>query len=185
MGQPKLLLPWRGSTVIEHVLSAWKASRAARVVVVVHAADQALAEVCRRAGAEVVVPAVPPEDMKASVGHALRWLTDHAAPGAFDAWLVAPADMPRLSAALIDAVIAAHGPDEASILRPVSNGRRGHPVLFPWTLASAVEKLSADEGLDALVRRNPVREIAWTDAGTFEDLDLPADYERLQREENP
>jgi molybdenum cofactor cytidylyltransferase len=184
MGQPKLLLPWRGGTVVEHVLAQWRASQVSRVVIVVHPDDRVLAELCRDSGAQVVVPEVPPVDMKASVGHALRWISEHEAPQPEDAWLVAPADMPRLSTSLIDTVIAEHRGHEFSILQPVCAGRKGHPVLFPWSLAAMVEELKADEGLDAIVRHNPVREIPWTDSRAFEDLDLPADYDRLQRDDH-
>ena len=47
MGEPKLLLPWRDGTLIEHVLAQWLASRVACVTVVVHPDDQELAAVCR------------------------------------------------------------------------------------------------------------------------------------------
>ena len=67
MGEPKLLLPWTGRPLIEHVLSEWRASRASRMIVVVHPDDVALADVCRGNEANVVVPEVPPPDMKSSV----------------------------------------------------------------------------------------------------------------------
>ena len=45
MGQPKLLLPWRNSTIIEHVLAAWRASQVSHMLMVVHPADRQLAEI--------------------------------------------------------------------------------------------------------------------------------------------
>ena len=44
MGQPKLLLPWGRTTVIEHVLGVWRASRVTHTVIVVHPDDKFLAE---------------------------------------------------------------------------------------------------------------------------------------------
>ena len=49
MGEPKLLLPWRDGTLIEHVLAQWLASRVACLTVVVHPEDVELAAICRRA----------------------------------------------------------------------------------------------------------------------------------------
>ena len=70
MGHPKLLLPWRGATVIQHVLAAWTASRIWRVVVVVRPGDDDLVTVCRNMGVDVVVPATAPlqADVAAKAG---------------------------------------------------------------------------------------------------------------------
>jgi molybdenum cofactor cytidylyltransferase len=180
MGRPKLLLPWGETTLVEHVLAAWRASRVTSVTVVVHPDDAALAEICRRAGAEVVVPDCPPADMKASVGRALAWIAARHAPAAGDAWLVAPADMPGLSAALIDFVIAARDARVPRIVVPTSGRRRGHPVLFPWSLASEVAQLAADEGLNELVSQHALVEVNWPDETAFADVDSPEDYRRLR-----
>ena len=48
MGEPKLLLPWGQSTIIEHVLAVWCASRVEAVVMVVHPDDVRPAELGRK-----------------------------------------------------------------------------------------------------------------------------------------
>ncbi|MCA9202986.1 MAG: NTP transferase domain-containing protein, partial [Planctomycetales bacterium] len=108
MGRPKLLLPWGDSTVIQTVLAAWQASRVDRVLVVVRPDDAELAEVCGRAGATVVVPGESPPEMKRSIQLALHEIHDRHAPTDADAWLLAPADMPRLSTTIINRLIAEH-----------------------------------------------------------------------------
>jgi molybdenum cofactor cytidylyltransferase len=178
MGEPKLLLPWGEATLIEHVLHQWLGSRAAHVVIVVHPEDAELAAICRRAGAETVVPETPPAEMKLSVAHGLASIAARYAPDAQDAWLLAPADMPRLSRALIDACIACHDATSPRIIVPVHDGRRGHPVLFPWALADEVPKLSAGEGLNALLQRHLPLEMPWPDDSALADIDRPEDYRR-------
>lgn len=177
MGEPKLLLPWSQATIIESVLAHWRASRVARMVVVVHPQDTRLAELCRAAGAMLIQPDVPPEDMKASVQHALAWIERHEAPTAQDAWLLAPADMPLVTPAVIDAVIAAHDPAAPRIVAPTAAGRRGHPVLFPWPLVSEVFCLGHDQGVSALVQRHTVKELPWANAREIlTDIDTPEEY---------
>ena len=164
MGRPKLLLPWGATTVIAQVIAAWRASRVDRAIMVVHPDDLELAATGRTAGAEVVVPDFAPPDMKASVCVALDCAQRYR-PLPSDAWLVAPADMPGLSTFAIDAVIAAYqreataSPTAASSNRvwvAAHHGRRGHPALFPWSLAAEVRRLGDAEGLDALLRRHEV-----------------------------
>jgi molybdenum cofactor cytidylyltransferase len=187
MGQPKLLLPWGASTVIERVLAAWRASSVDHVVMVVHPDDGELAESGRRCGALVVQPEVPPPQMKASIRAGLAEIERRFRPVAGDAWLLAPADMPMLSHRVVDRLIAAHraysstdkGP-EPTIWATAAGGRRGHPVLFPWSLAQEVDALGESEGLNVLLARHPVQTIEADAQEVLEDLDTPQDYTRLR-----
>ncbi len=185
MGQPKLLLPWGRSTMIEHVLGVWRESRVDRVVVVVHPHDAQLAEVCAGCGAEVVQPAGPPSEMKVSVLLALEYFARFK-PCATDAWLLAPADVPGLTAATINALLDAYeaslckAVDSPRIWAPRCGTRRGHPVLFPWLLAAEVGQLAADEGVNALLSRYPIEFVQADQASILEDMDTPEDYERLR-----
>jgi molybdenum cofactor cytidylyltransferase len=179
MGAPKLLLPLGGRTVIEHVLAAWTASRVTRTVVVVRGDDATLVERCRRFDVDVVSPPQAPPEMKDSVAFALAHIAARYAPAEDDAWLVAPADVPRLDAATIDAVLAAYDPRRPTAIAPVRRGKRGHPTLLPWAAAGRVRDLAAEEGVNALVARVPLVEFACDAAGVVDDLDVPADYARL------
>lgn len=197
MGRPKLLLPWGSKTVIEHVLGTWRASRVDQIVMVVHPDDASLAEIGRRCGATVVRPDRPPAEMKASVCIALAHIEREFGPDHSDGWLMAPADMPTLERDTIDRLLEAYRAslDVPSRDRPIvgapsvvpptiwvpsANGRRGHPVLFPWSLAPEVSRLGAGDGLNALLARHPVRTIEVTAEAIPQDLDTPDDYGRLR-----
>ena len=179
MGRPKLLLGWRGATVIDTVLDAWLASRVDEVVVVVRPQDKALAARCQRPGVSVLVPPEAPAEMKISVQLAVAHLKQVRMPAATDAWLLAPADLPQLSEQLIDHVLAAYQPELPRIVVPQVQGRRGHPVLFPWRLVGELDQLGPDEGVSAVVKRHPPLQVDWGDDSGFQDLDTPEDYRRL------
>ncbi|MEX2114373.1 MAG: nucleotidyltransferase family protein [Pirellulales bacterium] len=186
MGQPKLLLPWGTSTVIEQVLAAWRSSQVDHTVMVVHPDDAELAELARACGALVVRADAPPPQMKASIRLGLAEISRRFTPADRDAWLLAPADMPALSSEVIDRLIEAHRAlaadlhERPTIWAAAAGGRRGHPVLFPWSLAKEVEQLAADEGLNALVARHRVRTIEADASAVLQDLDTPEDYQRLR-----
>lgn len=179
MGSPKLLLPWGKHTLIEHVLAAWKSAGIERRVVVVHRDDHALAELAANAGADVVAPDVPPPDMKASVQAALAYIAERHAPGAQDVWLLAPADMPNLSPAVIRSLVTAATQHPGAIVAPTYQGRRGHPVLFRWKHADAVQRLGPDEGVNQLLRAHPVFEVPVSSDGVLQDIDTPEEYRRI------
>lgn len=192
MGQAKLLLPWQGATVIEHVLTAWLASAVERIAIVVRPDDDPLRAVCesvaRASGGErldVVVPAHAPPEMKVSIQLGLQRVRRTQRPHGSDCWLLAPADMPRLDREVIDRLLQAHAAraaadSSAAILVPTFAGRRGHPVLFPWPLADAVDRLADDEGVNGLLRRKAVQEIPCGQSAILDDLDTPDDFRRLQ-----
>jgi molybdenum cofactor cytidylyltransferase len=182
MGRPKLLLPVAGRLVIDHALTAWASSGVTNTIVVVRAEDTDLLTRCRTFPVDIVTPSHPPADMKASVQLALAHIAERYAPAENDAWLLAPADLPRLATGLIDALLEAYDPTDAKAVAPIFAGRRGHPIVLPWCTARDVRVLAADEGLNALVARTPRREIPCDNATQWQDLNNPAEYSRLLNE---
>ena len=181
MGTPKLLLPWGddGKTVIEHVLDTWRRSRVDAVVLVVHPEDQMLAELGRRAGAEVVVASEPPPDMKASIRLGLAYVADRYRPQVGDLWLTAPADLPLLQTTTIDGLLAAAEGRPGVCLRPRHAGRFGHPVVWPWSLQLNVAGLGPNEGLNRLFQQVEWLAVDSPADCTAGDLDTPDDYRKL------
>ena len=181
MGAPKLLLPVAGRPLIDHVLAAWSASRSTRIVVVVRGDDHALATRCRQFPVELLRPQTTPEEMCDSVRLALDHLTSTAAPADDDAVLLAPADLPGLSAAILDRMLGEYESSRPHAVVPVVTGRRGHPLVLSWSAAQGVYRLAPHEGVNALVARLPLREIAWPLPDEVCDMDTRDDYARLLR----
>jgi molybdenum cofactor cytidylyltransferase len=123
-------------------------------------------------------------DMKASVRLGLAHVRDRHRPGSTDAWLLAPADMPLLDPEIINTLINRHSAARERIHVPTYQARRGHPIVLPWSLAGAVLDESGvaippGRGIDALLDRAPVEEVAIQAPAVIEDRDTWADYERL------
>jgi molybdenum cofactor cytidylyltransferase len=180
MGVPKLLLPWCGKAIIEHVVDAWRASGVDEVIVVVRTDDAELANLIVQRGASLVMADPPPPDMKASVLAGLNWLAASETPRSADVWLTAPADLPTLSSEVIQRLLAAHDVSAPRVLVAGHHGRRGHPVLFPWRSAAEVAKLDSDEGLNRLLERSNAVVIECGEDALCADIDTPDDYERWQ-----
>lgn len=188
MGVPKLLLPWRGSTIIAQTIAAWQAGGVSQIVAVVRPDDAELIDAIRATEAEVVVPAAFPAEMKISVQLGLEHVAERCRPAQHDTWLLAPADMPDLAPLIVAQLLASHDPTAPAILLPTLAGRRGHPVLFPWPLAAEVAQLASHEGINALVARHEaaatgVREVPCDSLQSvcrdpFADIDTPEEYRR-------
>lgn len=72
MGQPKLLLPWRGTTVIANLVGELRAAGLSQILVVVRSSDDALASAVSSTGATLIQPPNDPPDMRTSVEIGLK-----------------------------------------------------------------------------------------------------------------
>jgi molybdenum cofactor cytidylyltransferase len=117
--------------------------------------------------------------MKDSVQAALVHIRDRYQPHPHDAWLLAPADLPRLSPAVINQLLAAYRAAPCEVLVPCWQQQRGHPVLFAWRQHEAVFRLAADQGVNVLLDEVAVRELPTSDPSSWSDVDRPEDLRRL------
>lgn len=118
------------------------------------------------AGLEVTILPVPEaaEGMSASLRAAARWARGHAL-------MICPADMPDLVAADFARMAAAF---DGGVLRACdSEGRAGHPVVFPAALLPRFAALHGDEGARRLLLDHPPQLIALPGRRATTDLDTP------------
>lgn len=180
LGRPKALMPaGDGRTFVARVLTTLADAAVDGAVVVARAEDEALAaEVDRFAPfARTVVNA------DADRGQLSSLLTGLAAvdrPGV-RAVLVTLVDVPLVSADTVRRLLAAARSAAAPIVRPRYAGRHGHPVIFARASFDELRAADPSEGAKAVVHRHrdAIRDVDVEDAGCVEDVDTPADYERL------
>jgi len=175
MGRAKLLLPWRRATVIDAVLSAWVSSVADQIVVVVRKEDRDLIDACRSWDVDILPLPFATAGMKETVVEGLKYIAGCGVASDQDQLLIAPADVPRLTSDVIDRVAAVPG---NHIVVPYFGGRSGHPVRIPWLLHSKIRSLSAEQGLDSLIRASQKIRIDIPETLRPRDIDTPDDYRR-------
>jgi molybdenum cofactor cytidylyltransferase len=169
-GGEKLLVPWRGRPLYEHALEALRASPGIDETLVV--VKPGFGVPPRRPRCRFVVNPDHAEGMGASL-RAGVW----AAPEDADAYLVALADMPRITPALIASLIAAHAAAGKPILVPLCGGRRGHPVMIGAGLRVGLLAVTGDVGAREIIQAHPewVAQFETQDAAVLFDVDTPAD----------
>ena len=189
MGQPKLLLPWAGHTVIDQVLGVWTSSAVEGVVIIVRRDDTDLRRACEKWPVTVVSPQQDPEDMKASLQVGVRWLEETVGPVGSDACFLSPADIPGISDDLIEALLECYRRLQPSVdgefaqcqvVVPRFGERPGHPSLFRWDATKQIATLAEDEGLNRLVERLRKQFVDFSADARLPDIDTPAEYRRLR-----
>ena len=169
-GGQKLPAPWRGRPLYEHALDALISSPGIGTIIVVVRPGFAVPPA--RPRCRFIVNPDHDEGMGASMRAGVR-----AAPGDADAYLLALADMPRITPELIASLIARYAAAGKPIVVPVCGGRRGHPVIIGAELREELLAVTGDVGAREIIRAHPewVGEFETEDAAVVFDVDLPGD----------
>ena len=103
-----------------------------------------------------------------------------AVPDNADGAVVCLGDMPLVSAQLIDRLIETFAPDRGHLIAvPVSEGRRGNPVLWSRRFFRELMTLDGDVGARHLIAKHveAVAEVPVDGDSAFLDIDTPAALE--------
>jgi molybdenum cofactor cytidylyltransferase len=144
------------------------------VLAIVRPGDFPLADLLEQEGCEVTVC----KESASGMGHTLA----HGVAASREAsgWVVALADMPRISPATIVRVAEAIA-GGSLIAAPSYRGERGHPVGFSNALRSELLALSGDSGARAVLQRHAdaIDLIEGDDSGVVIDIDTKSDLGRV------
>jgi molybdenum cofactor cytidylyltransferase len=173
MGQPKALLRLGERSFVRAAAETLSDGGCADVVVVV-ASEDVEAE-AHSAGARVAWN----DDLDAEQVDSLRCGLD-AADGVTSAAVALPVDHPLVRPDTVTALLEAHRTNPSAIVRPVYEGKPGHPTLFPRALWPALLDPSLPDGARSVVEdpATPVVDVPVDDAGVLADIDTPEAYDR-------
>ena len=181
MGGPKALvrLTDGGPTLVETAVGRVVDGGCDRVVVVVGAAADEVAELVAGTGAQVVHA----HDWDEGMGASLRAGLAHLEPGDDDLALVTLVDLPDVGAGVVSRVLASAIRDgRAALARACYDGVPGHPVAIGrdhW--ADVITTARGDRGARDHLRATPHHLVECGDLATGRDLDTAGDLDDLQR----
>ena len=143
-------------------------------IVVLRPENKALAELMLNAGLNIVLCSENDEEMADSLATGIRFSANFEA--ANNGFVIALADMPYIQTETIIAV-ANKVADGASIVIPVYQNQRGHPVGFSAKFRGDLESLQGDEGARSIIKRytHELELLPTDDAGILLDIDTPND----------
>lgn len=164
----------QGHTMIARTLSAVCGSRLDAVALVLgHDAGR----IRRALGPDATPTLVEAPDHAEGIAGSLRAGVAHATERQWDAALVCLADMPLVSAKLIDRLLLAfrEAVPRPDVLVPLAGGRRGNPVLWNRSVFAELSSLRGDTGARTLLAQPTTRLLAVEtgDPSILEDFDTP------------
>lgn len=173
MGTGKMLLPYRGMTIIEKVIENVLKAGIDRIIVVTGSGKEEITKVIRRLPVEQIYNDNWKTGMLSSVKCGFRSL-----PETCRAAIIFLGDQPMIDSKTIEEVTYAYRKTGKGIIMPVYNKKRGHPLLIDKKYSVELDKLNPDEGLRMLAHKFPVDvlEVETDDPAILKDIDTPEDY---------
>ncbi|MCX6335123.1 MAG: nucleotidyltransferase family protein, partial [Bacteroidia bacterium] len=170
---PKMLLPFRGTTILEQVIENVINSQVDETVVVLGAESDEIQKVTGNWPVKHCYNADYKEGMLSSVKCGFRFL-----PHYFEAALVFQGDQPMIKPEITDMVIAAYRRSGKGIVMPVFENKRGHPLLLSSRYLEEISSLSPETGLREIASRHSddVYEVNTGTAEILKDIDTEEDY---------
>ncbi len=176
MGTPnKLIAPWRGKTPLEFVCAAATASECDKTIVVTGHQQEPIVEKVSKF--EILLAHNP--DYKSGMASSIKQGILVAQENDADAVLVLLGDMPGITSAMINKMIAAsQNNDPKAIIVATCEGKRGNPLLWPKMYFDQLLSLEGDQGARQIVSRynDQIIELE-LGPGVMFDLDTPESFQ--------
>lgn len=174
-GSDKLLEDVDGEPLVRRMARRLGECAAERLICVVRPVDTNRLEALKDLPIEIVPNPRAADGLGTSLAAGIA-----ALDADIDAAVIALADMPGVTGADIDRMIAAFDPQEnrAIVRAATEDGRSGHPVLFGRRFFEALRGLSMDQGAREVVKEHPdfVVDVQLPGANAVVDLDTPEDW---------
>lgn len=187
MGKEKLLLPWQGVSLMEHILRKIRAVPLKEIKVVIPEKNERLKKMVTQYKCTPVYNKWPQRGLGSSLALGIQSL-----PPSAEGAIILLGDQPTLSTADIKKVCLGFTEiryqkeycPKMIIQMKYCDGMVGHPILFTHHFFEELGSLSGDKGGKGIVRRN--RSFLFLCRGENQyprDIDTPYDYEQLVKGE--
>jgi molybdenum cofactor cytidylyltransferase len=171
MGTPKAVLPYRGSTFLQHLIEVTRHPRVGLTKIVLGAGADAIRETLHLDEASVVINDEWEKGQLSSIQATVRSLAAAKTEG----MILCPVDHPLVSANLVAQLIEQFDSSGQLVVLPTYKGRRGHPVIFRASLYDELLQASATVGARQVVwaHQEEVLEVATDEEGIILNLNDP------------
>ncbi|MCC6485906.1 MAG: nucleotidyltransferase family protein [Candidatus Hydrogenedentes bacterium] len=175
MGRQKLLLPYRGRTVIEHIVGQVIASEVSQTIVVTGHDAEAVKAVLADKPLTVVENTRYKEGMLTSIRRGLQEVHPEA-----EAFMVVLGDQPSVSSRLVNILLRGFRGAAEDIVVPLYDDDTGHPIIISMRYREEVMTHFDGTGLRGLIYGNPdcVHRLPVDMPEVLRDMDTPEDYQR-------
>lgn len=176
MGEFKALLPFDGIPTLSFIIRTAKLAGIQNIIVVTgHNADQ-LETIIKEENVNAAFNKDYQEGMFTSVRTGVAALDSDT-----DAFFLLPVDYPLIPPKVLIDLMELYKKNLGSFFVPCYHGKKGHPPIFPMSMAKIILSSQGEGGLKAITRSHEDQMVkVETDfEAVVMDMDIPEDYEEL------
>jgi len=173
MGQPKQLMPFGQSTILERTIDNLLNSAVSETIVVLGYREEEIRKTIAGKPVKIAINPDYQQGMSTSIIAGLKQVDKRAR-----AVLIALGDQPFVDSQTITSLVEAFIANSRGIIIPVYQGRRGNPVIFAIKYKGELLHLKGDVGGREIIKRHPddVLEVAVNCEGVLLDIDTAENY---------
>jgi molybdenum cofactor cytidylyltransferase len=178
MGQPKQLMPFDQSTIVERTIDNLLNSAVSETIVVLGYREQDVRKTIADKPVKIAINPDYQQGMSASIIAGLKQVDKRA-----QAVLIALGDQPFVDSQTINTLVEAFIANNRGIIIPVYQGRRGNPVIFAIKYKGELWNLKGDIGGREIINHHPddVLEVAVNCEGVLLDIDTAENYTSMTK----
>ena len=177
LGKPKQLLLYKGKSLVQHVVTEAKNSRADEVVVILGANHDLIAnEIPADKKIKFIVNDQWEEGMASSIKAGIIFVTKEVSP---DFAILAVCDQPFIDSALFNKLIDTHLRTNKPIVASQYQHTLGTPVLFDKQFFNELVSLNGDHGARSIILKHPTRLTTIPFPSGHIDIDTNEQYKEL------
>jgi len=168
MGEPKQLMPFGQSTMLEQTVDNLLNSKVGEIIVVLgYKAEEILGKLASRQVKTTINPAYR-QGMSTSIRAGLNLVADH-----IQGIMISLGDQPLIDSQTINRLVDEFRNHTKGIAIPTYHGRRGHPVIFAIRYKEELLRLKGDIGGREIIDRysEDILEVAVNCEGICIDID--------------
>ncbi len=177
MGKPKLLLKFKGKTLVSIAASAAAGTGCKNIFIVTGASHPETSNELEATDFRLVYNKDWQDGISSSIKLGLAAVLEHKPSTEWILYMVA--DQPYINAEILSAIISMSAHTDKKIIASAYGGTLGTPAMFEASIFSELQNLSGDQGARSIIitNRNSVASIIFEEGKT--DIDTPVDYEQL------
>lgn len=173
MGQPKMLLPWGETTVLEKVIATFKAAGVDDILVITGGDREGVEALVGDSARTIFNPNYAAGEMLSSVQAGMAGVKPEA-----EAALIGLGDQPQVRESSVRAVVDEYRKSGASLVVPSYRMRRGHPWLVTRPYWDEILNMRPPVSLRDFLNRHAgeIHYVELDSSSVLQDLDTPDDY---------
>ena len=180
MGEPKQLLPWRSTTLLNHCINEVIQANIVETVIVLWAYHEEIKATIN----QPIVKCLINPNWETGMGSSIALTAEYLKDKDIDGLLVVLADQPFVNTNFLNKLIKEFTPNKEQIIATTYNTNTGVPIIFDKQYFKELSLLNGKQGAKELIQKHTPKMTKVTPNFNHQDIDTPEAYLKLHKFKN-